>query len=731
MPVETVSCIAKQSAAATRITRGVSIGFGFLRRHLWLWPILAAATMAAAGLWVRSTIEAAMRVEMAAELEAILNSNVAALQMWLETEQAYIQTVANQPDVSRTTSALVKIANDRGDDVTALVQAEEQAELRRALRVPLSGRRYAGFVFVDSSNTVLACDRTELIGQTLTGPQADVLSRCMKEGPSVSKPFPSMLLSRDAAGQMKAGQPTMFSLAQQRDASGEIIGVLGLRIPPETDFARILQIARPGESGEAYAFDKNGMMLSESRFTDQLIKLALIPDQPGSRSQLNLLIRDPGVDMTNGKRPAKTRLEQPVTQMIAEASQGNSGVNVEGYRNYRGVPVIGAWVWLPAYEMGIAAEQNVSEAYRPLYILRRVFWTLLGLLAASSVLILGFSVLIARMQRAAQSAALAAKELGQYQLEEKLGEGGMGVVYRGRHRMLRRPTAIKLLLPEKTTDEAISRFEREVQLTCQLNHPNTIAIYDYGRTPEGIFYYAMEYLEGLNLDRLVSQYGPQPEGRVIHILRQVCGSLAEAHQIGLVHRDIKPANILLCQRGGVSDVAKVLDFGLVKALEAKQEASLTSAGSVMGTPLFMSPEAVQEHDAVDHRSDLYALAAVGYYLLTGTPPFEGNSIVEICMHHVRTPPQPPSERLDQTVSADLEGVLLKGLAKKPEDRFPTTADFAGALAACYTATTWTSQDSDLWWRERHRGSRSAGRGSATAALHQEPTVVLVDGAASA
>src|SRR5207249_3545939 len=173
-----------------------------------------------------------------------------------------------------------------------------------------------------------------------------------------------------------------------------------------------------------------------------------------------------------------------------------------------------------------------------------------GLLAASSILILGFSVAMARMQTAAQSAALAAKELGQYQLEEKLGEGGMGVVYRGRHRMLRRPTAIKLLLPEKTTDEAICRFEREVQLTCQLNHPNTIAIYDYGRTPEGIFYYAMEYLDGLNLEDLVLRSGPVPDGRVVTILQQVCGSLAEAHGAGLIHRDIKPANIQLTCRGG-------------------------------------------------------------------------------------------------------------------------------------------------------------------------------------
>ena len=200
-------------------------------------------------------------------------------------------------------------------------------------------------------------------------------------------------------------------------------------------------------------------------------------------------------------------------------------MNVQGYRDYRGVPVVGAWTWLKDeqngydYDMGVATEQDVAEAYKSLYILRRAFWGLFGLLAASSVLIAIFSLAVSRLHKVAQNAAMAAKELGQYQLEEKLGEGGMGVVYRGRHKLLRRPTAIKLLHPEKSTDESVARFEREVQLTCQLNHPNTISIFDYGRTPEGIFFYAMEYLDGINLETLVNKFGPQPEGRVIHILR--------------------------------------------------------------------------------------------------------------------------------------------------------------------------------------------------------------------
>jgi serine/threonine protein kinase len=525
---------------------------------------------------------------------------------------------------------------------------------------------------------------------------------------------------------MRAGQPTMFALCEQRDVTGDVCGVLGLRIRPDEDFVRILKVAQPGETGETYAFDRQGLMLSESRFTRELMTLGLIPDQPVARAQLSLTLRDPGVDLLKGQRSAGPRAELPLTRLVTNAIQGESGADVKGYRGYRGVPVVGAWTWLKDYEMGVATEMDVAEAYRSLYILRRAFWSLFGLLGASSVLILLFTLAVARSERSAQQAVLMAKELGQYQLETKLGEGGMGVVYRGRHRMMRRPTAIKLLHPDKTTDDGIARFEREVQLTCQLNHPNTIAIYDYGRTPEGVFFYAMEFLDGINLDALITRYGPQPEGRVIHLLRQICGSLAEAHGIGLVHRDIKPANIMVGHRGGESDVVKVLDFGLVKAVDSKKESSITSAGAVIGTPLYMSPESIENPDRVDSRSDLYSVAAVGYCLLTGGPPFDGGNVLEICMHHSRTPPERPSERLKRTVSADLEEVLLKGLAKKPAERFASARVFAEALAGCASAGQWSSQESDEWWKRLADGSAVSVDGTPTTGMNEAATVLLAE-----
>jgi eukaryotic-like serine/threonine-protein kinase len=307
-----------------------------------------------------------------------------------------------------------------------------------------------------------------------------------------------------------------------------------------------------------------------------------------------------------------------------------------------------------------------------------------------------------------------AQKLGQYTLEEKIGEGGMGIVYRAEHALLRRPTAVKLLPTERAGAGNLSRFEREVKLTSRLTHPNTVAIYDYGHTPDGIFYYAMEYLDGLNLEDLVELDGPQDPARIVHVLSQVCGALAEAHAIGLVHRDIKPANILLCERGGVPDVAKVVDFGLVKELEErKAEPGLSSANTIMGTPLYLSPEAIASPDRVDARSDLYALGAVAYYLACGQPVFDGKSLVEICGQHLHSAPVPPSERLGRALPGKLEAIILGCLAKDPAAR-PESAHALKRALDQAGVRAWTEEEGRSYWVAFARRRSGTRRRAATA-----------------
>ncbi len=319
------------------------------------------------------------------------------------------------------------------------------------------------------------------------------------------------------------------------------------------------------------------------------------------------------------------------------------------------------------------------------------------LAATAGVMFTVVSAIISKIIYGLQAKVRAALQLGQYTLEEKIGEGGMGSVYKARHAFLQRSTAVKLLPLHKAGEQAVARFQREVQQTSRLTHPNTVAIFDFGHTSDGVFYYAMEYLDGVALDELVAIAGPQPAGRVIHILAQAADALAEAHAKGLIHRDVKPANIILCERGGVDDVVKVLDFGLVKDVSTSGDVQLSVTAAITGTPLYLAPESLSDPTAVDGRTDLYALGGVAYELLTGKPVFEGKSVIEICSDHLHTEPMPPSERLDQPIDDDLEAIVMQCLEKKPEDRPPDARALRRALLACEAAGSWSRGEAAEWW----------------------------------
>ncbi len=294
-----------------------------------------------------------------------------------------------------------------------------------------------------------------------------------------------------------------------------------------------------------------------------------------------------------------------------------------------------------------------------------------------------------------------ARQLGQYRLEEKIGEGGMGRVYRARHALLRRPTAVKLLSAGAVSEQQRDRFEREAQATSMLSHPNTIALYDFGITPLGEFYYAMEYADGPNLEQLVEWFGPMDAGRTIHVIMAVAGALGEAHAMGLIHRDVKPANVLIINTPGTHDRPKLCDFGLVKDLGAAA-ASQTRDASLTGTPQYMAPETIQSQRA-DARSDIYALGAVAYFLVCGHPVFTGQSTMEVCAKHLRDKPTPPSQYLP--VPVDLEAVILACLEKDPADRPVNAAELQRQLLKCEAAESWSQSRALAWWQEHDEAVR--------------------------
>jgi serine/threonine-protein kinase len=346
---------------------------------------------------------------------------------------------------------------------------------------------------------------------------------------------------------------------------------------------------------------------------------------------------------------------------------------------------------------------------------RRTFWIALGALAlillamtfgaeggAGNIPVgagglVALAVVAGALRKRRRESSHVSPILDRYTLEEKIGEGAMGEVFRAHHELMGKPMAIKILR-SISSKGAAQRFEREAQLTARLTHPNAISVFDYGRTRDGRSYYAMELLEGLTLDQLVARCGPLPAGRVIHLLLQACGALQEAHALGLVHRDIKPANMFVCSRASWYDVVKVLDFGLACELNRGMDCTHDHPDAIVGTPLYLSPEGVSMPSNVDARADIYALGAVAYFLLCGSPPFSAGSLWALCHHHVYSTPAPLSERRAEPLAPDLENIVLRCLAKDREQRPQTVLALAELLRNCRDAGTWGDAEATRFWR---------------------------------
>lgn len=657
--------------------------------------------MGAVGWWAQSTVEGAVKRQVGDQLSTLLNAEVAALTLWSDIEKSEAQRFALDPVILGTIVDLLRVAADPDGGPSAVLASRELAAFREVMDASSIRSTVRGYGVVDLSGRIVAAKNDAAIGRRVGTSVAEWFDRIVAGETAIFGPveYPVAEGERDSL----VLRPAIFVAAPVRNSRNDVIAALVMRYSPADEFSRLLQLAQFGASGESYAFNSSGVMITESRFTDQLQEVGLVEDGPDASSILAIDIRNPGGNLLLGHQPDLPRAALPYTRMAAAAIAGIDGVDVEGYLDYRGVPVVGAWRWLPDYGFGVAMEVDVQEAYETLYVVRQGFWALVALLMLGAVGIFFYNFLFQDMSNRMRKA----ERLGQYTLEEKIGEGGMGSVYKAKHAMLRRPTAIKLIKEGQVKPETLVRFEREVQLTSQLANPNTVAIYDYGRTPEGVFYYAMEYLPGITLDNLVLNDGPQPERRVVHILRQICSSLAEAHARGMIHRDIKPANIMLLERGGMYDVIKVLDFGLVKDITSGDQ-NVTAMNTVPGTPHFLSPEAIQHPDAIDARSDLYAVGAVGYFLLTGSFVFSGTSAIEVLGKQVNDTPEDPSERLGRSLDPYLEGLILRCLAKDPADRPADAGVLLEALSSGYQSPigTWTQKEAAAWWAESSSDCRA-------------------------
>lgn len=713
---------------------------GRLKSPIWILPLAIACLVAVLGWWGNGRLRATVQGQVQAQLKATLDANVTALEIWVTNQTRLAMSLAEDTVVRTLADQLLQAGPETSRDLATRTNLELFVH---DLRPRLSQLGYQVAQLVNTNYQVVANSMRPQWGGNVRVSDAHTnkFAELFATGqPIIITPFkPDLLIARRSGrngpgpahtnefrrsgpppapngGSRRRGDLTLMQVAAPvRNATGEIAGALALIINPDLEFSRILSVARSGASGETYAFDQTGLMISHSRFDEQLKTLRLL-EATNTTSALNLRVSDPGGDLTQGFQPTNgDAAARPLIHLAASAVDGQDELAVAPTRDYRGVPVVGASRWLPQFGFGVVTQVDAAEAYRPLHVLQWVFVMLFLLLLLCAAGLFVFSYANLRWRRRLNAAELKLKKLGQYTLEEKIGEGGMGVVYRARHALLRRDTAVKLLLPDRADPAAIARFEREVCLTCQLTHPSTIQVYDYGHTPEGIFYYAMEYLRGLNLHDLVVRFGPQTEGRVIHILSQVCDSLAEAHALGLIHRDIKPANVFLCHRSGMPDCVKVLDFGLVREFRVGNPKQDNLAGDdvIEGTPWFMPPEAISGSAPIDPRSDIYSLGALGYYLLTGQYVFDAATVEEIHRQQLTAVPVPPGYRTKNSVSPGMEKILLRCLEKDPAARPPSVLDLRALVQQLPTATAWSPALRNIWWDAYQRQPATVPNSSGT------------------
>lgn len=637
------------------------MSLAFSRTRLLLLGILLA--LLGVGVWTYHGTSQSLRDLRGTGLRTLLDTQVGVLDQWLTERRHVAERLAANPGLH---SELGRLLSTGGAEKIPFIDAA----LERGQAIGMT----SVLVATPAGHVIASSD-----AGVARSPSAGYLARRLKLAasgkPVFIRPEQRELASIDAR--------VWIAVSIQRQSRA--LGVVALGFDAGKDFSGLFESARLGQSGEALAFDAEGRLLNTSRHAGEM-------RARGLPAKLSL----PGTDGNT-----LTLLAQAA---LAVRGADGEGLELVPYPNHLGKDVIGAWRWRDDLDMGIAVEIGADEAYAPLAYLQAGFGVLLLLLFV--VWLGGFlspNALAGWLRRDGL------RQVGPYKLIRPIGEGAISNVYLARHRLLKRPAAVKILKQQSTSEEWANRFRREVQLSSQLSHPNTIAIYDYGVGTGGELWYAMEYLEGLSFSDLVERYGPIPPARTAYLLRQACASLWEAHSSGLVHRDIKPQNLMVCELHGERDFVKVLDFGLVKQIDGQATQELTANMRLLGTPLYMSPERIRNPADADERADVYALGAVGFYLLTGKRLFDTETEHDLTYHILHVSPRLPSECSRYDIPAELDALIGRCLEKDVAARPQTIASMAGALDSILIQSPWTRSQIDAWWKQNWVADNDPGR----------------------
>ena len=688
----------RSTLSTTYQTKSVAWMRGPLRGLLVAGPLFVISI--ALGLWVTGRVQQYVSSLVTQSLDESVDNRLRELAQWETDQIARAVALSQRPEVVQEVEQLVKLAekSQQGDSAEHAGEPSEYSRrlaehsqrlaehLQDFLGVPVKfgvwDRRMVTVADWNQEND------PDVVGSFVTSGGAAMLAPVLQGTAKMYLPTVGEVVSEGYKMESNAPVISIFVPVYSSERKSVIAALMVRDFGLVEQYDELLKSWESKSNGEIYLLNARGGLISRSRYEDLLDSLPLAYDEFQGRKIP--LVKDPGVDLVAGKQPSDKSTLWPPTLLAGQIALGNNGANTEGYRNYVGQTVVGAWRWVPEHEFGIAIEEDYATAFAMVNLVRNCF---LATAALFTVALIGTTMAVA-LAALSRRKLRDVSEVGPYQVQELLGEGGMGRVYLAEHALLCRQSAVKVLTKGVNDLSVISRFEREVQLASQLTHPNTISIFDFGRNKDGLFYYAMEYINGSHLGQLVEYEGPIQPGRCIYILRQLCRALNEAHQAGVVHRDIKPQNIMVCNRGGEPDFVKLFDYGLVKAFAPGVSQNPSQTKIVVGTPRFMAPERLNSPWLADPRVDVYSVGSLAYFLLTGQlPPL-------VTVENGMDSEQPGVETLDLPPAIiDFGGLLSICMSVEPASRPSSMASLLRELDDLSKSFPWSRQDSLDWWEE--------------------------------
>ena len=666
----------------------------------WLYLLFLVPT-AMVGFWTYHQIRDQLRSLVANELDGVSSGVKLSADGYLHDKARLVSSWSRTPDLRDAVATLASLPTDDASRWSDHPSAKIVADELRSL----SGTPRVDFVIWNRSMVAIAAGETSStkIGSPVQPSDAVSITRAMTGqtvlyGPQrVDKPNPTQNAApidaseTQPASAPEPAEPVIGIFTPIFDDNDRVVATMLVRgLGWFEQLSGLFSRTTMATKMDAYLVNREGIMLTPSMVA-RTAALEGRLDYPPDAIAASMRVVDPGTDRLRPDRPID-RDTRPITLAVADLRKPPYGVRIQPYVNYAGRRVVGASQILNDWDLGVIVESPVTDAFAALRMVRTSYLLLATLLLALS---LYAAWRIAR--RAARDSA-AVHPLARYDVVDRLGSGGMGSVFLVRHRVLGRETALKVLPIDSAGGEDLRRFDREAKLAASLTNPHTVTIYDYGRSPEGNAYCAMEYLRGLTLAEVVARDGPLPIGRVLTIVRQICDAMVDAHDRGLCHRDLKPHNIMLSMDRTVGDWVVVFDYGLAKPLRPDTKMYQTTQMVWSGTPMYMAPERFRQPGGLDARSDVYSVGAIAYFLIAGHPPFLETSPEALFASILSEPPVDLSVARGTPVPAEIQRLVNRLMAKSVEDRIATMADASRVIDDLRTRYPWSFDESLTWWK---------------------------------